>query len=495
MKRGSITVFLALALGLVVSLLCSGLESVKMAAARTQILNGLDIGLYSLFGQYEESLLRDFDLFAIDGTAGGKELDLAAVYDNLESYMEPVLGQNSQHLTIQQGGISGYQLLTDGEGEVFYQQVVQYMKGTLGEHGAQLLLEKMKERQKKTADAQEKGKEVESETTLEKYEKEMENAAKKSEEAMQKEQEQKDGEVDGFTDEEKSQASNSSGAGTTVNPIPGIRRIRQRGILELVVPAEKGLSDGEINKYEMVTGRVLENGLLLSGSMKRDDAILSQLLYQQYLMEKLGNYSNPGDGALQYQIEYILAGKESDTENLKAMAEKLLLVREGVNAASLAADSGKMAEIRALAASIASAFLIPPAAVVIEGALFLCWSFGESLLDVRELFAGGKVSLIKTASDWQLSLQNLPDLLEHMDSDRKENDQGVDYEDYLQIFLLGTKKKEQIMRGMDMIEITVRKKENWENFQMDHCITALEASVDIQANQRKVFTVTRKYYY
>ena len=74
MKKGSITVFLALALGLVVSLLCSGLESVKMAAARTQILNGLDIGLYSLFGQYEESLLRDFDLFAIDGTAGGKEL-------------------------------------------------------------------------------------------------------------------------------------------------------------------------------------------------------------------------------------------------------------------------------------------------------------------------------------------------------------------------------------------------------------------------------------
>lgn len=35
MKKGSITVFLALALGLVVSLLCSGLESVKMAAART----------------------------------------------------------------------------------------------------------------------------------------------------------------------------------------------------------------------------------------------------------------------------------------------------------------------------------------------------------------------------------------------------------------------------------------------------------------------------
>ena len=39
-KRGSITVFLALTLGLILSLLSSGLESVRMAAARTQILNG-----------------------------------------------------------------------------------------------------------------------------------------------------------------------------------------------------------------------------------------------------------------------------------------------------------------------------------------------------------------------------------------------------------------------------------------------------------------------
>ena len=38
-KRGSITVFLALTLGLILSLLSSGLESARMAAARTQILD------------------------------------------------------------------------------------------------------------------------------------------------------------------------------------------------------------------------------------------------------------------------------------------------------------------------------------------------------------------------------------------------------------------------------------------------------------------------
>ena len=39
----------------------------RMAAARTQILSGLDIGLYSLFGQYDRELLKEYDLFFLNG--------------------------------------------------------------------------------------------------------------------------------------------------------------------------------------------------------------------------------------------------------------------------------------------------------------------------------------------------------------------------------------------------------------------------------------------
>ena len=67
-KRGSITVFLALILSLVTALVCTGIESVRMAAARTQILNGADIGLYSLFGQFDREMLKDYDLFLLDGS-------------------------------------------------------------------------------------------------------------------------------------------------------------------------------------------------------------------------------------------------------------------------------------------------------------------------------------------------------------------------------------------------------------------------------------------
>ena len=87
-KKGSITIFLALILSLVLSLVCASIESVRMAAARTQILNSMDIGLYSLFGQYDRTLLEDYELFAL--YAGGKEeLDMASVYDDFQTYMKP----------------------------------------------------------------------------------------------------------------------------------------------------------------------------------------------------------------------------------------------------------------------------------------------------------------------------------------------------------------------------------------------------------------------
>ena len=145
-ERGSITLFLALILSLLLSLVCTSIESVRMASARTQILNSMDIGLYSVFGQYDRKLLEEYDLFALDGSMGGGQLNLAKICDNLESYMKPVLKQNSQKLELHQSGLTGYRLLTDECGEVFYQQIVQYMQETLGSQGVQLLLNIMSDR-------------------------------------------------------------------------------------------------------------------------------------------------------------------------------------------------------------------------------------------------------------------------------------------------------------------------------------------------------------
>lgn len=482
-RRGSITVFLSLMLSLMVSLVCTSIVSVRMAAARVQILNGMDIGLYSLFGQYDRKLLEDYELFALDGSGGGGELKLAAVYDELVSYMEPVLKQNSQKLSLEGGGFTGYRLLTDEGGKAFFQQIVSYMKETLGSQGIQLLLGRMQERENKVKHAEEEGKRAEGGGTLESYDSAVDQAAQASREAAAE-------------SENSGEAPVQPPAARPVeNPITVIRRIMKMGILELVIPPGSEISSKTTDKGGLVSGRTLQTGLPVPDGLECDDSYTAKLLFQQYLMTRLGNFRKPSAGGLSYQIEYILGGKQEDMDNLKAVAKKLLLVREGVNFACLAADSSKRAQAEALALAIASGFLIPPAASAITAALLFCWSFAESILDVRELFDGGKVPLVKSGADWQLSLENLPHLLEGLDSVRRSSDNGMSYEDYLQIFMIAAGKDRKVMRAMDMVELTVRTAGGRPDFRLDSCITSIEASADVQANEMKTFTVTRQYCY
>lgn len=492
-NKGSITVFLSLMLSLILSLVCTQIESVRMAAARTQILNSLDIGLYSLFGQYDKKMLEEYDLFVLDGSFGKSELDMASVYNNMESYMKPVLKQNSQKLTIEQGGFTGYRLLTDDKGEAFYQQAVQYMQETLGSQGIQLLLNRMNDREKKTQEAENAGKQAETGNALESYDSEMNSAAQKSQEAEEAVKNKENGAIgDGQS------SSETFGDGNTKpvdNPITVIRRIMKMGILELVIPGGATVSDNEVSKSELVSGRNLQHGMTMPDGLTSENTYTSQVMFQQYLLNRLGNFRKPAKGGLSYQIEYILGGKDNDMDNLRSVAGKLLLIREGVNFACLAADTGRRMQAEALAMAIASGFLIPPAAGAIEAALLFCWSFAESVLDVRELFDGGKVPLVKTPSDWQISLDNLSKLLEGLDSSRKGADKGMSYEDYLQVLLLSASKEKKVMGAMDMVEQSVRKSGGREGFRLDSCIVAIEASIDVKANKRKVFNVIRQYCY
>ena len=76
---------------------------------------------------------------------------MASVYENFQSYMKPVLKQNSQKLELLQGGFNGYRMLTDGNGEVFFGQAVRYMRETLGKSGGtDPSLENYRTRKRKT---------------------------------------------------------------------------------------------------------------------------------------------------------------------------------------------------------------------------------------------------------------------------------------------------------------------------------------------------------
>lgn len=495
MKKGSITVFLALILSLILSLVCTSMESVRMAAARTQILNSLDIGLYSLFGQYDRELFREYDLFFLNVSGDSDRLGLSSVYDNMEAYMKPVLKQNSQKLSVVRGGFSGYRLATDQKGEVLYRQIVQYMKKTSGVQGIQKLAQKLQDSREHIRNAEQSGTRAEENGVLENYDAEMNAAAVNSEAAAQQEKENGDLEQQAGQDFSGDDFSDGQIPEKVVNPIPVQKRIRKMGLLDLIVPAQKGISEKTVKRTGLLSGRRTEKGMAMTETVKTDNSYTSQLLFQQYLTDKLGSYGDPAEGSLAYQQEYLLCGKYSDRENLQSTARRLLMIREGINAAFLMTDPIKQVQIQNLALAIASAFLVPPAAVVIEAALLFCWSFGESILDLRELFHGGKIALIKTPENWKLSLNNLADLLQGLDSQRKSDENGLDYETYLQILLASEAKAEKLSRSMDMMEICIRSSTGQKNFRLDHCIEAIEAAVDVRANRRKIFTVKKQFSY
>ena len=102
---------------------------------------------------------------------------------------------------------------------------------------------------------------------------------------------------------------------------------------------------------------------------------------------------------------------------------------------------------------------------------------------------------MKSPADWQLSLENLSNFLQEMDSERKDVEGGMSYEDYLQVLLLSTSRSQTLKRGMDMIEAEIRATKGREQFRLDCCIEAIVVSVDVQANRSRTYTVTKQYSY
>ena len=273
-----------------------------------------------------------------------------------------------------------------------------------------------------------------------------------------------------------------------------IKMIVSKGAQKKTVPDVRGKSEADARSEIQAAGLTVG-----STSTQHDDSVAKGNVISQSVTP--GKKVSAGtavnlvlsSGSDKVSIQNF-AGKDEDMDNLKSVASKLLFIREGVNFACLMADNVKRTEAQALAAAIASGFLVPPAAVVIEAALLLCWAFAESVLDVRELFAGGKIPLVKTSADWQISLSNLSSLMEGLDSMRKNNEHGLSYEDYLQVLILPVSKEKKVMRAMDMIEDAIRKKGR-ANFYMDSCVVALEAFAEVKANRKKEFQVIRQYCY
>ena len=460
--QGTITVFLSLVSVLFLSLVCTLVESARLQGARAWAAAVTDMGLFSVFGEYEKKILEEYDVLFLDGAYGTGDFEPERMALRMREFMryneEPATGMemaagiNLFPMEMESCGITGYMLATDEEGSAFYQQVVGNIQENLG-------LELLLKYQQSMQEAQKQQKAAEA------YEKK-DGTAWDELEALEEQQEQsRETEAGGEPEMEEDGEPGTEAAepGTrpetkAENPLEAIKKIKELGILGLVVKESASVSGKSVSKSQLPSGRKRNRGNL--PVEKKYTGVTADGIFQEYLLEHFGTWRSPKkEGALEYQNEYILMGKSSDEENLKAVANRILLLREGINFLYILSDTKMKSQVTALAAGIAGAAPVPGLTAALEAVLMLAWAYGESLLDVRTLMSGGRVPAAKDASTWKLSLSNLARVTELLDECDDGGGTGQDYTDYLRILLFAGEKSRYPMRALDMMESGFASKE------------------------------------
>jgi hypothetical protein len=94
-----------------------------------------------------------------------------------------------------------------------------------------------------------------------------------------------------------------------------------------------------------------------------------------------------------------------------------------------------------------------PMVEVVKYLLLGCWSYGESVYEVRQLMHGNKLPFVKTPVDWNTDLKTLAKT-----GAEKKNDIGMDYQDYLCLFLVKKESKDMTYaRMLDVIEMNLKR--------------------------------------
>lgn len=191
-----------------------------------------------------------------------------------------------------------------------------------------------------------------------------------------------------------------------------------------------------------------------------------------------GTLNNKESGGLLYELEYLIAGKRSDRDNLRSVADRILLLRFMTNYSFASRDPGIRAEAEALAESLTDLMDFPDGKETVCHLLTAALSYGESLLELHALLAGEKVAVKKDASSWNLNFDNAAAILREK-SPIRHVDKGAAYKDYLRLFLLLKCRDEVFLyRMMDIMQVNTALKEP--GFRMKNCLFSFRWTGEIQ---------------
>lgn len=455
-EKGSITVFLSLSIMIILSLVLALYQGARIGAVRMKTECVADIAMNSVLAEYSRQLYEQYGLLMVDSSYGSGSHSVLSTQEHLKNYVQKNFDRslyggaiNAQTMTAmycKDAKLTGYALASDNNGEPLERQILAYMAAEpVGELVSEVLgnVESLQGGGLDTTDVDEMAaanQELIDSIKLPKIKKE-------------------------------------DGTEETIavgNPADVVNSQRGISVLGLAVRDRSRISMTRINPSLYATGRQLNCGTGL-----RENAGISagdKVLLDEYYFEKCSRYGDELDkSVLKYQMEYLIYGQSSDYGNLEKMAQTLFFWREASNYIYLMGCGPKLQEAEAVATALSAVALCPELKEPIKYSIIFAWSFAESISDLRILFEGGRVPLLKSDSTWNLGFLEMFDFRGHLQ--KTDCGEGLYYKDYLRIKALLTPEKEKLMRMMDIMEMDIRETEGNGSFQIDDCIDVMKADI------------------
>lgn len=476
MTKGYLTVYLSLSLVLILSFVLTLVEGARISTIRMETECVADIAMNSILAEFHRELLEQYDLLFVDMSYGTAAVSVGNTAEHLRHYMDKNFSIGEKNLfaardflalSTDRVTIPEYSLASDDEGDIMRRQALAYMKFSSAAGWLTKVTEDINIVKELGLDSRDIAGERNRIQSV------IDAAPLPSEE-------NEEGELIEMSLD---------------NPADKINSLRKSGVLSLVLEDSSAVSGALIDTKQCLSNRRLHEGTGMYPGFSKPEGIEDKLLFNEYLFEKCGSYGTELDKAcLKYQIEYILAGRKSDWENLEKIAEKLLLWREAANVIYILSDSAKCAQAQALALTLTVALQVPELVTPVKYSILFAWAFVESLGDVKALLKGGKVPVMKTSADWRTSIENIINFNGNTVADSGA-DRGLSYGDYLRIMLFLQENGIQNLRTMDVMEMDIRKTQGNLNFRMDACFDSFLADISVSSAFGYSYNVKKQYVY
>lgn len=296
---------------------------------------------------------------------------------------------------------------------------------------------------------------------------------------------------------------NETGGGE--NPKDSLGDAWQKGILNLVCKSPSKLSSKTISAPDSYAGYYKEqeeacdnyddkisdfasrDKVSLTGTMgDTADYGMDEFCLDQYIEHQFSSYGHKIKGGwkqpLDYGWEYIVVGEASDQDNLKAVLNRILLIRTVVNFLALQRDSVRRKEAYAAAAAVVGFTGLAPLITLTQTLILLTWSLSESLVDVTAILQKRHVPVIKGPRDLVTNFAEIVQMGHDALGRRamryqKEKKSSFGYKQYLLLFLALTKQSTRRYRVMDLIQNGM-KKNGYRGFQLGSCVYEMKVQGD-----------------